>query len=407
MPKVATPPAPGAPPPPPPPVVQFRSVSLTPRAPPLAQGPNLRKVYWDKLTVTQNTWWSDINSDVGALREEEKQAIVKSFEIRVNASKKALTEKPKHVTGMPTLIPIPRSNNIAIMLSRFPMSAEGIVEAIATGDPEGTLTLERLAVLLQCEPTEEELQIMQNFKGDATVLNAPERFLMDLATKVERLPDKIAALVYARQFPEMMSEAYSGLRAIEQACSQVREAEGFRKVLAVALRVGNFMNAGGPRSSTNGITLDSLHKLSDVRTTAPTAKGGCTLLDFVVELVDAREDGEISLTNELGACQAASRIARAELEGLIRKITSGAQRIKREIDKSSVQSFDGLLVDLDSDVEALSKEAERVDAEFTRFAELCGETRKSPEDVFASIWTFACACDASRAARAHRASKKK
>ena len=109
----------------------------------------MRKVYWDKLTVTQNTWWSDINSDVGALREEEKQAIVKSFEIRVNASKKALTEKPKHVTGMPTLIPIPRSNNIAIMLSRFPMSAEGIVDVIATGDPEGTLTLERLAVLLQ------------------------------------------------------------------------------------------------------------------------------------------------------------------------------------------------------------------------------------------------------------------
>jgi hypothetical protein len=167
------------------------------------------------------------------------------------------------------------------------------------------------------------------------------------------------------------------------------------------------MNAGGPRSSTNGITLDSLHKLSDVRTTAPTAKGGITLLDFVVELVDAQEDGEISLTNELSACQAASRVARTELEGLIRKITSGAQRIKREIDKSSVQSFDGFLVDLDSDVDALVKEAARVDDEFTRFAELCGETRKSPEDVFASIWTFACACDASRAARAHRTAKKK
>ena len=50
------------------------------------------------------------------------------------------------------------------MLSRFPMTADEIVEAIREGDPNG-LTIERLAVLLQCEPKEEEVAVMHRLDG--------------------------------------------------------------------------------------------------------------------------------------------------------------------------------------------------------------------------------------------------
>ena len=398
----APPPVPRAPVTPAPPTGQFRSFSLA-AVTPVPQGPNLRKVYWDKLVLTQNTWWDNIDEE--ELSVDEKAAVVKSFEIKMDKKPEPVAQR-KHVAGMPTIIHVPRSNNISIMLSRFPMSADEIVEAISSGDPEGGLTLERLAVLLQCEPTPEELDLMRSFKGDANTLNPSEKFLLNLA-QVERLESKLTSLVYARQFPELLAEAHTGLDAISAACAHTSEARGLRSVFAVALKVGNFMNAGGPRSGTNGITLDSLHKLNDVRTTAPTAHGGSTLLDFIVELADERSEDRVALTTEMSTCQAASRVARVDLEGIIRKLTTGAEKIKLESDETFAKSFAVTLTDLDRTVSDLVSKAERVNSEYERFAELCGENhrRREPEDVFASIWQFACAVDASRAAREHRAAK--
>ena len=227
---------------------------------------------------------------------------------------------------------------------------------------------------------------------------------MDLAG-IERLEEKLAALVYVRQFSELLTEAYAGLQAIDTACRAVTESKTLRRVLACVLRVGNFLNAGGPRSTTAGVTLDSLHKLRDVRATTSSHAGGLTLLDVVVELVDRRH-GETSLAEELGACQAASRVARVELEGIVRTLTRGATRIKLESEKSG-RRFGGFLANLDATIDALSSEAARVDAAFARFAELCGESRRAPEDIFASLWAFARACDASRDARTRRASTKR
>lgn len=391
---------PSAPPiPPPPPIGRFKAVSLA--AKPVERGPTLRKVFWDKISVTTNTWWEDIDDD--ELNDAEKDALVKNFEIKAEVSKKP-TSKSKDASGMPTLIPIPRANNISIMLSRFPMTADEIVEAIREGDPNDGLTIERLAVLLQCEPKEEEVAMMHRFDGDVSALTPPEKFLMDLAG-IERLEEKLAALVYVRQFSELLTEAYAGLQAIDTACRAVTESKTLRRVLACVLRVGNFLNAGGPRSTTAGVTLDSLHKLRDVRATTSSHAGGLTLLDVVVELVDRRH-GETSLAEELGACQAASRVARVELEGIVRTLTRGATRIKLESEKSG-RRFGGFLANLDATIDALSSEAARVDAAFARFAELCGESRRAPEDIFASLWAFARACDASRDARTRRASTKR
>ena len=180
----------------------------------------MRKVYWDKLVLTQNTWWDNIDEE--ELSVDEKAAVVKSFEIKMDKKPEPVAQR-KHVAGMPTIIPVPRSNNISIMLSRFPMSADEIVEAISSGDPEGGLTLERLAVLLQCEPTPEELDLMRSFKGDANTLNPSEKFLLNLA-QVERLESKLTSLVYARQFPELLAEAHTGLDAISAACALLRSA---------------------------------------------------------------------------------------------------------------------------------------------------------------------------------------
>jgi hypothetical protein len=95
-------------------------------------------------------------------------------------------------------------------------------------------------------------------------------------------------------------------------------------------------------------------------------------------------------------------VARADLEGAVRKIVQGARRVRAETEKSNLVSFDAFLMRLDETVAELESRAASVDAAFERLAELVGDARRAPEDVFASIWTFARACDASRASRLHR-----
>ena len=151
---------PSAPPiPPPPPIGRIKAVSLAAKS--VERGPAAQSVLGQDFRAA-NTWWEDIDDD--ELNDAEKDALVKNFEIKAEVSKKP-TSKSKDASGMPTLIPIPRANNISIMLSRFPMTADEIVEAIREGDPNDGLTIERLAVLLQCEPKEEEVAVMHRFDG--------------------------------------------------------------------------------------------------------------------------------------------------------------------------------------------------------------------------------------------------
>jgi hypothetical protein len=98
-------------------------------------------------------------------------------------------------------------------------------------------------------------------------------------------------------------------------------------------------------------------------------------------------------------------VARAELEGIIRKLVTGARNIRRVTEASSIEAFDAFLLDLDAQLETMAIEAKRVDDAFIALAEYCGESGRTPEDVFASLWTFARSVDASREARTFRQSK--
>ena len=107
------------------------------------------------------------------------------------------------------------------------------------------------------------------------------------------------------------------------ACDEVRRSRQLKAVLAAALAAGNVLNEGTPRGEAAGFTLDSLHKLADVKSARLSAlTGGATgdaadaadaetrdagtvadgsaadhgvdgtLLDFVVAAADARLRGD-------------------------------------------------------------------------------------------------------------------
>ena len=63
----------------------------------------------------------------------------------------------------------------------------------------------------------------------------------------------------------LIDTASEAIECIERACQQIMAAERLHKVLAVVLTVGNTLNWGTHRGNANGIRLESLHKLADMK----------------------------------------------------------------------------------------------------------------------------------------------
>ena len=342
--------------------------------------------------------------------------------------------------GAPRVVSVQRANNVSIALARIRIADargelnapthEALARAVASGNFRGALDADTLAALLAAAPTEEETRAFADAcppprrfrvsrhsgKCDDTTpanepakepanepakepqedtateetetlarLSDPERFLC-LMARVPRVREKLAAASFAAEFEETAAGVAAALDAVSVACDEVRRSKQLKALLAAALAAGNVLNEGTPRGDAAGFTLDSLHKLADVKSARLSAlTGGATsdaadaadaadaetrdagtvadgsaadhgvdgtLLDFVVAAADARlrgdgeyEDDEdpsgvasvasrFSLAAELGACEAASRWSRADLASALARVELGARHAAFEAERA-------------------------------------------------------------------------
>ena len=63
----------------------------------------------------------------------------------------------------------------------------------------------------------------------------------------------------------ILQSADASIRVVEQACKQIRFSTGLQKILRFVLATGNLLNAGTNRGNAQGIKLDTLMKLADVK----------------------------------------------------------------------------------------------------------------------------------------------
>lgn len=283
--------------------------------------------------------------------------------------------------GAPAFLSLVRANNVAIVLSRLPGDSAALARAAATGNADGALDADQIAALARVAPTDDEMLTIAARRSAGTLpesnaLIPPERFLVAMSG-VRRVGAKLDAAAFALRFDDAVEEVHAALDALKRACTQVRASTSLRAVLSAALAAGNALNAGTPRGGAAGFTLDSLHKLADVRSTIGGGGGGGgggrggggggagrdenddidafaaprTLLDFVVAVADERsrveDDGAdpssgpssptsptsskvASLATELEACESASRWTRAELASALARVELGAERVAAE-----------------------------------------------------------------------------
>ncbi|EFN52829.1 hypothetical protein CHLNCDRAFT_138268 [Chlorella variabilis] len=238
-----------------------------------ADGPKLRAFYWSKAAAHPGTLWSEL-APVGDLPQPYSSTLTRLFELRdsrpATPASAARRERGAHGGAVVKVIPLPRANNISIMLTQFGAfkGPEEIKAAVLSGSEQ--LGLEHLSLLLQIAPTTDEAKALRMYRGPAAELSPPEQFLLVMAG----VPRLVQALIFRRQFEGLCSEATAGMETLRRACQQIRGSGRLRRVLALVLAAGNQLNAGTARGGAGGIKLDSLLKLSDVKVTAVPAGGG-------------------------------------------------------------------------------------------------------------------------------------
>ena len=342
----------GAPPPPPPPLPPSVGATATPPALPSGTRtpvrPRLRPFFWDKAPRAPGSIWATLEScdapgPSSALKPDEKAALEALFAAGAApspASSRASSRSGRRpalggggsgagaaaprAPAAPAVkvLPLPRANNVAIMLSQFGgwgadpgpavraaiaglgRAGEGPAVGVDPTSPTASASFasagtalgpEHLSLLLQVAPKPDEIEALRFFVAQdpdgAAALSPPERFLLELGG-LPRLTDKLNLRLLAAQWPAHAGAADQAAAALSEACTQVEASPTLRAAAAATLAAGNALNDGTARGGAAGVKLASLLKLADVKATTaggalPTVSGAppaATLLEFVAWL---------------------------------------------------------------------------------------------------------------------------
>jgi len=349
------------------------------------QGPMLRRLHWTKHRDVKGSIWEALEDDVlvrmhvaqSQPHQEERVKVTlkagkvalssvyasalsqmftlkesKTLNRKTNAPK---TSKPKK-KGELMFVSLSRANNISIMLTQFKMSDEDMCRAIAQGDPDKVLGVERITLLQQVLPTPEEAKLLVDFTGCIEELSKPERYLVQIS-QVPRLQQKAQALYFMCQFNMQAEEARCGLLALQSACTQVLGSRTLRACLGCTLAAGNMLNRSTHQGDAKGFSLETLLKLGDMRATpAATLQNECAsgkkpagadesailpyarnLLEFVVAMVmeqglEGIQSQDCQLKLELDTLKATRSELKDQAESILRATTKGLKDVRAERD---------------------------------------------------------------------------
>lgn len=182
-----------------------------------------------------------------------------------------------------------KSQNIAIILKSLGASQREIIEALSEGQG---LTAETLEKLDRITLTKEEQSQIAQFEGDPSKLADAESFLFNILRAFPSAFTHFSAMQFKLNYDSEIDYLSESLQTLELACEELQARGVFVKLLEAILKAGNRMNAGTTRGNASAFNLNSLRKLSDVRST----DGKTTLLHFVVEQV-IRSEGKRCVLN--------------------------------------------------------------------------------------------------------------
>merc|ERR1719431_2012339 len=250
---VPPPPPPGMPGPPPPPS-QFPapSVSIWPtqRKPVIKPKTTMKPLYWTRIQIPNVPPGAAAQAQNGPLLWDQLDDVDIEGDVLEDLFGKAAPkpkekkEEKKEVekTSVVKLIDGKKSQNVGIFLKSKKLDIEGVKTIVYECD--SSWEVESLIQLqgYQASPDDEleQLKLHMNTTPEKS-LDKPDQFLWDPHC-LNNFDARMSCLVFRTTFGTMCEEVEIRLTNIKSCCSYLTTGQGLKKMLAVLLACGNYMN---------------------------------------------------------------------------------------------------------------------------------------------------------------------
>lgn len=178
------------------------------------------------------------------------------------------------------------------MLALMP-SVEVLLESVTFLDDEA-LSAENVELLLANLPSEEEQDMLRKAKSaleENEAWDLPEEFMMKLI-EIPKYGVRIRVWWFLNSFETVYSTLTGAVTDVTNACICVLHSERVKRLLALIVHVGNYLNGGTPRGCADGFDIDTLGKLGTLR--ASKRDVGGNLVDYIARQIDRDFPGMLS-----------------------------------------------------------------------------------------------------------------
>nr|XP_043639554.1 formin-like protein 21b [Erigeron canadensis] len=216
-----------------------------------------------------------------------------------------------------------------IILTKVPMTSPEIVDAILALD-ERQLSIDLVENIYKCSPTSEEMEKLENYRGDKKLLGKCEQHFLELM-KVPRIESKMPVFRFKIGFSNQLAELRKSLNIVNSTCDELRKSVKLKEVMKIILYLGNILNQGTARGAALGFKLDSLLKLTGTRTSGNTM----TLMHYLCKVLASDYPTLLDFHKDLVSLQSATKIQLKLLAEDMPYISNGLRKVKLELDASA------------------------------------------------------------------------
>ncbi|XP_059574817.1 formin-like protein 3 [Alligator mississippiensis] len=282
-----------------------------------------------------------------------------------------------------TLLEANRAKNLAITLRKAGRSAEEICRAILTFDLQA-LPVDLVECLLRFLPTEAEAKLLRQYERERKALDEladEDRFMLHFS-KVERLPQRMAAMAFLGNFTDSLQMLTPQLNAIIAASASVKSSQKLKQMLEIILALGNYMNSS-KRGAVYGFKLQSLDLLLDTKST----DRKMTLLHFIALTVREKYPDLATFWQELHFVEKAAAVSLENVLLDVKELGRGMELIRRECSLHESAVLRSFLSASEGRLEQLQRDSRTAEDAYNTVVRYFGESPKTmPPSVFFPIF---------------------
>lgn len=358
-------------------------------------GTKLKTFHWSKIENKDlaNTIFHELHDEqkgAGAAPALNTERLEASFAAKESKRiRKTSVEQQQEGVPKMELVSNQRRNNIKITFAAMKnCSGRDMRRALLKMDLQ-FLDEERVQFMSDIIPTEEEYELVSQYKGESSSLGEVERLFLTLGS-VTRLKPRLNHILFRHLFAGMVEDIEADLSLYEAATTAIRGSQNLKRVLMLVLCVGNYLNSNTRKGAAFGFDLSTLGKLSSFKNT----EGKGTLMDFLVEEITAKWPELRDFATELRPVILACEVDSDFLKSSVGRLNMEVKNIKEALDLEYpdgdrfIASMTSFLKQAEERQLLIKYRHEQVCKDMVSLCEYLGEDKKTKPEIM--LQTFKC-----------------